>query len=63
MRLVDGRYECAQCGAILDVPLVENPTVVMQAASGQPNVRVLRYRGREIHRCEVTNRRPAEQEH
>jgi hypothetical protein len=62
MRLVDGRYECAHCGAVLDIPLVENPTVVVHAASGQPNMRVLRYQGREIHRCEVSSRRVSEHE-
>jgi hypothetical protein len=56
MRLRDGRYKCALCGAILDLPLVENPTVVIRAASGEPNVRVLRYEGREIHRCAISSK-------
>lgn len=53
MRLQDGRYECAYCGAILDIPLVENPTVTMHARSGEPNVRVLRFGDQEVHRCEI----------
>jgi hypothetical protein len=53
LRLHDGRYECAHCGTILDIPLAENPLVTMQARSGQPNVRVLKFEGREIHRCEI----------
>jgi hypothetical protein len=53
MRLHDGRYECAHCGAVLDIPLVEDPTVVIHASSGEPNMRVLSYDGREIHRCEI----------
>lgn len=56
MRFVDARYECAHCGAILAIPLVETPTVVIHAASGRPNERVLIYDGREIHRCEVPSR-------
>ncbi|HVJ96319.1 MAG TPA: hypothetical protein VNC41_05770 [Acidimicrobiia bacterium] len=58
MRLHDGRYECAHCGTVLDIPLTENPIVTMQARGGQPNVRVLKYDGREIHRCEVHTREP-----
>lgn len=53
MRLHDGRYECAYCRAILDIPLVDNPTVTMRARSGELNVRVLTFNGREIHRCEI----------
>jgi hypothetical protein len=54
LRLHDGRYECAYCRAILDIPLVEKPTVTMYARSGELNVRVLKYEGREIHRCEIS---------
>jgi hypothetical protein len=57
MRLRDGRYECAHCGVVLDIPLVKDPTVVIHASSGEPNVRVLSYEGREIHRCEIPARR------
>ncbi len=51
MRLIDGRYTCVLCGAVLDIPLTENPQVVVIAASGKPNERALRYGGEEIHRC------------
>jgi hypothetical protein len=44
---------------VLDIPLTENPIVTMQARGGQPNVRVLKYDGREIHRCEVHTREAA----
>jgi hypothetical protein len=60
MRLKDGRYECAHCGAVLDVPVVQDPVVVIHAASGQPTVRVLTYEGREIHRCEISTRQVPE---
>ena len=53
MRLHDGRYECAHCGALLDIPLVGEPVATMHAASGEPNVRVLSYNGVEIHRCDI----------
>jgi hypothetical protein len=53
MRLHDGRYECAHCGAVLDIPLMNDPRVMIRAASGQPNVRVLFLDEREIHRCEI----------
>ena len=53
MRLNDGRYECAHCGAVLDIPLVEEPKVTIHAASGKPNMRVLTRHGKEIHRCDL----------
>ncbi len=51
--MVDGKYVCAQCGALLDIPPVPDPQVTVHAASGKPNVRVLTLDGREIHRCEL----------
>lgn len=53
MRLHDGRYECAHCGAVLDIPLRMDPQVMIRAASGQPNIRVLYFDNREIHRCDI----------
>ena len=58
MRLVDGRYECAQCGVVLDIDPESQPTVVVHAASGQPNMRVISVGGHEVHRCEVRDRVP-----
>jgi hypothetical protein len=58
MRLVNGRYECAHCGAVLDVDASLVPTVMFHAAGGQPNMRVIRVDGREVHRCEVRDREP-----
>jgi hypothetical protein len=54
MRLVDGRYECAHCGEVLDIPFGAEPTVVFHAASGKPNMRVILVDGVEVHRCNVT---------
>ena len=42
-----------QCDLMLDMPADERPTIIYQAASGKPNVRVLTRNGREIHRCVV----------
>jgi hypothetical protein len=53
MRLVDGRYECALCGEMLDVPFGAEPTIVFHAGSGRPNTRVILVDGVEIHRCTV----------
>jgi hypothetical protein len=53
MRIRDGRYECAYCGAVLEIPLSERPRVVIRAASGKPNVRGLELEGRLIHSCEI----------
>jgi len=52
VRLIDGRFVCAVCGADLDVS--EDDTVrTIAGASGQPNVRILSVDGKEIHRCEL----------
>ena len=52
MRRRDGRYECARCGAMLDVPdRAQVRTMIMQS-SGQPAVRAILADGKEIHRCE-----------
>ena len=59
MRLHDGRYECAYCGALLDIPLTDDPQVTIRAASGAPNTRALMLAGREIHACVL----PADDEH
>ena len=53
MRLVDGRYECAQCGAKLDVPGGAEPRVMIKAEGGARTVRVLIVDGVEIHSCVV----------
>jgi hypothetical protein len=59
LRLHDGRYECVHCNVILDIPVDERPIVTISAASGRPNVRILKMHGVEIHRCEVRTREPA----
>jgi hypothetical protein len=53
MRLIDGRYQCLLCGAVLDIPTDSEPQVVIVAASGEPNMRTIVYEGVEIHRCAV----------
>jgi hypothetical protein len=51
--LSNGKWECAHCGAELDVPDDKVPMVVIHAASGKPNVRVLSLDRKELHRCAV----------
>ena len=55
MRLHDGRYECAHCGVVLAIPLIDDPQVMIRAAGGQPNTRTLSLDGREIHGCEISD--------
>ena len=59
MRQLDGRWLCVECGAELHVPQGEEPKVSLHAASGKPNVRVLKLGNKEIHRCEVRTARSA----
>jgi hypothetical protein len=40
----------------VEIPLDAVPEVVYVAASGRPTYRILRFRGKEVHRCEVANR-------
>jgi len=51
MRLIDGRYLCDLCGAVVDVRPGAAPFVVIVAASGQPNMRTIHVDGVEVHRC------------
>jgi hypothetical protein len=53
MRWRDGKYECAQCGAALDVAKNALPLVVIIGASGKRNQRALMLGGKEVHRCEI----------
>ena len=55
MRIVNGRYECAYCGAQLDIPLIAEPRVMISAASGKPNVRKLMIDGKVIHTCVIAD--------
>lgn len=55
----DGEYTCAHCGASLEIPAGADPQMMIRAASGKRNVRVLTFMGVEVHRCDVVglNRR------
>ena len=53
----DGKFECAECGAMLDLPdgaSCHDVRVSYESGSGRWNyqMRVLRVRGLEIHRCD-----------
>jgi hypothetical protein len=55
-----GLYECSQCGTALDIARDAHVRVMLIAASGKPNVRVLLGKNREeLHRCEQTATSPA----
>ena len=54
MRKRRGLWTCRQCGAVLDIPAGRRPEVMIAAASGQPNVRILTIDGKEIHRCVIS---------
>jgi hypothetical protein len=62
VKLRDGRHECAQCGAALDIAPDKVPLVTIHGASGKMNERVISVDGEEIHRCTRPNgddRKPA----
>jgi hypothetical protein len=56
MRLNDGRYECVQCGAVLDIPTDAAPLVTIKTSSGSGAMRTISYQGRDVHSCPL---RPA----
>jgi hypothetical protein len=53
MRSHDEHYECAQCGAPLDIPEGATPSVMIRAASGEPNLRIILVGDTEVHRCVI----------
>ncbi len=53
VRLRDGRFECSDCGAFLELLLDEALRVVVYETNTRPNVRILALDRREIHRCTV----------
>ena len=55
VRQRDGRYECARCGAVLNIAEDEVPLVTVHGASGRGNERVINVDGVEFHRCNAPN--------
>ena len=54
MQVRDGRYECALCGAVLDVPASNDPPqTAIHSATSKATVRVLTVNNVEVHRCEL----------
>jgi hypothetical protein len=51
VHVADDTYECAVCGATIDVPDGAMPQVEIRA--GSQIVRVLRFNQVEVHRCVV----------
>jgi anti-sigma regulatory factor (Ser/Thr protein kinase) len=52
MHLVNGKYQCRACGAVLDVPH-DKPTKFNVETFGTPAIRLLLSGGKEIHRCVI----------
>jgi hypothetical protein len=57
MRLNNGKWECLQCRAEVEIPAGKTPQNVTHAESGKPNERVLVVDGVEVHRCVIEMRR------
>jgi hypothetical protein len=53
MRLEDGKWRCALCGAVMDVPEDALPYVIFSTQSDAPDYRVVMLRSAEIHRCPI----------
>jgi len=53
MRLADGTWQCALCGARMDVPDDGLPFVVFSTTGDHPQYRVVILRDEEIHRCAI----------
>jgi hypothetical protein len=62
LRLRDGRYECALCRAVLDVPAAVKPHVLVKTASGQPTMRAIMVDGVEVHACVISTRKGVQRE-
>jgi hypothetical protein len=60
MRLRDGTYERANCGAALAVSTGAVPLVIIKMGSGAEPVRSITYRGEEVHCCPLQTTNPLE---
>ena len=58
VRLTKNNFECSLCGAPLDVPVDKAPSVVIVAASGKPNERIIVLDSLELHRCPIGSNAP-----
>jgi hypothetical protein len=56
---IDGRYQCALCGAVVDLPQDAKPRIVLKSAGGEPTIRAIWYRGQELHACPIGDRKPS----
>jgi len=53
MRLGDGKWQCALCGAVMDVPEDALPYVIFLTPPDAPECRVVMLRDEEVHRCPI----------
>jgi hypothetical protein len=56
--LRQGKYVCALCGEPVMAETDQRPLIVIRAASGEPNLRVISLEGRELHACPIDPARP-----
>jgi hypothetical protein len=60
MRLRGGVYECAECGAAINVARADESRVqiqIHQAGGSKQTLRVMTLDGCEIHRCQIASTR------
>ena len=57
MRLIDGRWYCAQCGSALDILPDKSPYVVLKSAPGELITRTVNVDGKEVHCCTIASLR------
>ncbi len=63
MKLVDGVWTCLVCGATLhDVPDYARVDIDYHAVNGDPLMRVIRWNGHEVHRCEAPRDAPGQRD-
>ena len=58
VRLVNGRYMCAQCGAFLDVDPETTKRLRFDLSSDHRLARIILVDGEELHRCVVEQPQP-----
>jgi hypothetical protein len=52
VKIVNGTWHCALCGADLGLLPAERPRTMIVGSAGHVNVRTVTFGRREIHRCE-----------
>jgi hypothetical protein len=58
MRLINGKWQCVQCGAAVDIPSDKKPQIILKTSSGERMMRTLNVDGQEVHRCPASVAKP-----